>query len=102
MPAAWSASEAQNAPQRSSRCGSSRSCISNRAREPGSKVACSAGSVGMEPIYGEVKDAHASRLLQPEANRNNARGRMTWDFSTDPDYQEQLDWMAEFVRREIW
>src|SRR6266516_4215679 len=27
---------------------------------------------------------------------------MSWDFSTDPDYQEQLDWMAEFVRREIW
>jgi len=27
---------------------------------------------------------------------------MTWDFSTDPDFQEQLDWMSEFVRREIW
>src|SRR5438270_11673337 len=27
---------------------------------------------------------------------------MSWDFSTDPDYQEQLDWMREFVRREIW
>jgi acyl-CoA dehydrogenase len=27
---------------------------------------------------------------------------MSWDFSTDPDYQEQLDWMADFVRREIW
>jgi acyl-CoA dehydrogenase len=27
---------------------------------------------------------------------------MSWDFSTDADYQEQLDWMAEFVRREIW
>ncbi len=27
---------------------------------------------------------------------------MSWDFSTDPDFQEQLDWMAGFVRREIW
>ena len=27
---------------------------------------------------------------------------MSWDFSTDPDFQEQLDWMSEFVRREIW
>src|SRR5450759_5296483 len=27
---------------------------------------------------------------------------MSWDFSTDPDYQEQREWMAEFVRREIW
>src|SRR5436189_4931756 len=28
--------------------------------------------------------------------------RMSWDFSTDPDFQEQLDWMRDFVRREIW
>jgi acyl-CoA dehydrogenase len=27
---------------------------------------------------------------------------MTWDFSTDPDFQTHLDWMAEFVRTEIW
>ena len=27
---------------------------------------------------------------------------MSWDFSTDPDFQAQLDWMNELVRREIW
>src|SRR5258708_22798227 len=27
---------------------------------------------------------------------------MSWDFSTDPEFQERLDWMAAFVRREIW
>src|SRR3954447_4389604 len=27
---------------------------------------------------------------------------MAWDFSTDPEFQEQLDWMAQFVRDEIW
>src|SRR6202051_1696814 len=27
---------------------------------------------------------------------------MSWDFSTDADFQEQLDWMAELVREEIW
>lgn len=27
---------------------------------------------------------------------------MAWDFSTEPEFQEQLDWMAEFVREEIW
>ncbi len=27
---------------------------------------------------------------------------MSWDFSTDPDFQEQLDWMRELVRTEIW
>jgi acyl-CoA dehydrogenase len=27
---------------------------------------------------------------------------VAWDFSTDPEFQEQLDWMAEFVRNEIW
>ncbi|MBM45480.1 MAG: acyl-CoA dehydrogenase [Acidimicrobiaceae bacterium] len=26
---------------------------------------------------------------------------MTWDFETDPDFQEQLDWIDEFVREEI-
>ncbi|HEX3318909.1 MAG TPA: acyl-CoA dehydrogenase family protein, partial [Solirubrobacteraceae bacterium] len=27
---------------------------------------------------------------------------MAWDFSTEPEFQEQLDWMREFVRQEIW
>jgi acyl-CoA dehydrogenase len=27
---------------------------------------------------------------------------MSWDFETEPDFQEQLDWMNDFVRREIW
>ena len=27
---------------------------------------------------------------------------MSWDFSTDPDFQAQLDWMRDFVRSEIW
>ena len=26
---------------------------------------------------------------------------MTWDFETDPEFQEQLDWIDEFVRDEI-
>jgi acyl-CoA dehydrogenase len=28
--------------------------------------------------------------------------QMAWDFSTEPEFQEQLDWMREFVREEIW
>ncbi len=27
---------------------------------------------------------------------------MPWDFSTDPDFQAKLDWMADFVRANIW
>ncbi|MGZ4270408.1 MAG: acyl-CoA dehydrogenase family protein [Solirubrobacteraceae bacterium] len=27
---------------------------------------------------------------------------MAWDFSTDPEFAEQLDWMRTFVREEIW
>ncbi len=27
---------------------------------------------------------------------------MAWDFSTEPDFQSRLDWMAAFVREEIW
>src|ERR687893_3045253 len=27
---------------------------------------------------------------------------MAWDFCTEPDFQEQLDWMTRFVREEVW
>jgi acyl-CoA dehydrogenase len=27
---------------------------------------------------------------------------MAWDFSTEPEFAQQLDWMAKFVREEIW
>jgi acyl-CoA dehydrogenase len=27
---------------------------------------------------------------------------MAWDFSTEPEFQEHLDWMREVVREEIW
>jgi acyl-CoA dehydrogenase len=27
---------------------------------------------------------------------------MAWDFSTDPDFEQQLEWMRDFVRSEIW
>ena len=27
---------------------------------------------------------------------------MAWDFSTDPEFEEQLEWMRAFVREEIW
>jgi acyl-CoA dehydrogenase len=29
-------------------------------------------------------------------------GPISWDFSTDPDFQRELDWMREFVRGQIW
>jgi acyl-CoA dehydrogenase len=29
-------------------------------------------------------------------------GFVGWDFSTEPGFQEQLDWMRAFVREEIW
>jgi acyl-CoA dehydrogenase len=27
---------------------------------------------------------------------------MGWDFSTEPEFQRKLDWMADFVRAEVW
>ena len=26
---------------------------------------------------------------------------MAWDFETDPDFQQQLDWIDRFVREEV-
>src|SRR4028118_1067941 len=27
---------------------------------------------------------------------------MSWDFSTDPEFERELAWMREFVREELW
>jgi acyl-CoA dehydrogenase len=27
---------------------------------------------------------------------------MSWDFETEPEFQEKLDWMRDFVRQEVW
>ena len=27
---------------------------------------------------------------------------MAWDFSTDPEFERQLEWMRDFVREEVW
>ncbi len=27
---------------------------------------------------------------------------MAWDFSIEPEFQAQLDWMSPFVREQIW
>src|SRR4051794_30914438 len=36
-----------------------------------------------------------------EARPCHDRG-MAWDFSTDPEFQQQLDWMRDLVRDEVW
>src|SRR6185437_7507727 len=45
-----------------------------------------------------------ARRLGPTATGGAIRkdARMSWDFSTDPDFQQDLDWMRELVREEIW
>jgi acyl-CoA dehydrogenase len=37
--------------------------------------------------------AHASAIITRA---------MAWDFSTEPEFQAQLDWMRDFVRQEVW
>ena len=27
---------------------------------------------------------------------------MAWDFATEPEFQEHLDWMRDLVRDEVW
>src|SRR5262249_39989514 len=38
----------------------------------------------------------------PSPCRPKGCDAMSWDFSTDPDFQLQLDWMRGFVRENIW
>lgn len=40
-----------------------------------------------------TRDGHAQPLLQGE--------KVTWDFETEPEFQEKLDWMSDFVRSEV-
>src|SRR5687768_2394918 len=34
--------------------------------------------------------------------RRSRRDAMAWDFSTEPEFEEQLEWMRTFVRDEIF
>ncbi|MDX6720442.1 MAG: acyl-CoA dehydrogenase, partial [Solirubrobacteraceae bacterium] len=55
-------------------------------------LACSQGNGRAAPQAGATAPATAVRTLL----------RMAWDFSTEPAFQADLDWMATFVREEIW
>src|SRR3954470_16388789 len=54
------------------------------------------------------KEASVAVSLSPcacamgEAYPRSIRRAMAWDFSTEPEFQAQLDWMTAFVRDEIW
>src|SRR5262249_43305330 len=51
-----------------------------------------------------VRGARMSKRIMNTADIFCARREgteMAWDFETDPEYQEQLDWADEFVREEI-
>src|SRR5258708_1488175 len=47
----------------------------------------------------EAKQEQGPAARASRADRGQA---LSWDFSTDPDFQEKLDWMRTFVREEIW
>jgi acyl-CoA dehydrogenase len=42
------------------------------------------------------------RAFPDNRSGQHEESKMAWDFSTDPEFQEHLDWMREFVREEIW
>src|SRR6202165_1973206 len=45
---------------------------------------------------------HTPYTLPTRQASVEAEVAMAWDFSTEPEFQEKLDWMREFVRAEIW
>src|SRR3712207_1274104 len=44
----------------------------------------------------------APRACHPVGPSGQGDRPMAWDFSTEPEFQEQLEWMRAFVREEIW
>ena len=53
---------------------------------------------GDDHAHGQPASPHNGRA-EPRARGGYS---MAWDFSTEPEFQEQLDWMRQFVREEIW
>src|SRR5215210_8911246 len=39
--------------------------------------------------------------VRPSQRPEPGRHEMAWDFETDPEFQEELDWVADFVQQEI-
>jgi Acyl-CoA dehydrogenase, middle domain/Electron transfer flavoprotein FAD-binding domain/Acyl-CoA dehydrogenase, N-terminal domain len=54
-----------------------------------------------------MKRSQVGFRLGPDAEILSARGReggllMSWDFSTEPEFERKLEWMRAFVREEAW
>src|SRR5687768_16313230 len=52
-----------------------------------------------DPDHG-WRGAHEPRHHLTDTN-DQRTSTMAWDFSTDPEFQEKLDWIDEFVREEV-
>src|SRR5450432_148669 len=51
-----------------------------------------------------LEDAVSFSLPAPSARADNSPNRemrMAWDFETDPEYQKKLDWVSEFIEKEV-
>src|SRR5687767_860068 len=63
---------------------------------------CVLASLGFRsPVYDRTygRKYPLTGIVSPGDRR---RASMAWDFSTEPEFQDHLDWMAEVVREEIW
>ena len=56
------------------------------------------GPASARPARGLIGVDPADAVLEQPCDDR----RMAWDFSTDPEFQEQLDWMRDLVREEVW
>ena len=45
---------------------------------------------------------HATMPGRDVSHRAARQRQMAWEFSTDPEFEQQLAWMRDFVREEIW
>src|SRR5437588_1428156 len=74
-PAANSASEPQNAPQKSSRCGSSRACTRSSSSAPGSSATLRVGELAIAmPIYPSLRAAVGRDRAAREGCKNSSSG----------------------------
>src|SRR6185295_17451532 len=55
--------------------------------------------VGVED---ELTFRHDDDHNELSSTRARRRSGVAWDFSTEPEFEEQLEWIRAFVRDEIW
>src|SRR5271169_4934977 len=73
--------------------------------QPGTPIKTTPGTFRrclMQLVESRMAPANSPSEPRTRITQLNRRTAMAWDFSTEPDFEEKLEWMRGFVREQIW